>query len=831
MERFSLDGTWWLTEFIPGEGEAAGAFHPDFPLPPERTIPAKVPGVVHLDLMNAGKIPDPFYRRNELDARWVEEREWWYRRSFLVDKGFLSHDEVELVFHGLDTVATVWLNGEGLGETENMFVPHLFSVKGSLREGENILVVKFAPPTKVAEEREARFGKLWAAFYSARPYLRKAPYSFGWDWGPRLPTVGIWRPVELRAYDTACFRHLWGFVKALSDDRRQAEVQVEAEIHAVTETEATIHFELRHGDQNFEVSTPIPLMRGNQTVKATLTVSNPRLWFPNGLGDQPLYTLTATLKVEGAVISSHSVRVGLRTVELVRERDEEGESFLFRVNGIPVFCKGANWIPSDSFLPRVTGQRYRDLLTKAKGAHMNMLRVWGGGIYEDETFYDLCDELGIMVWQDFMFACAEYPEEAWFHEGVQREAETVVKMLRHHPCIVLWCGNNENDWLFHAGGFGRKDRFLGETIYARLLPRVCERLDPSRPYWQGSPFGGADPNSEREGDRHSWSVWSGWRDYSKYHEDRGRFISEFGFQAPPSLETVESFTAPQDRYPNSLVMEHHNKQGEGTERLYRFLAAHFRVPEDFADWIRLTQINQGEALKTGIVHWRRRKFKTAGTLFWQLNDCWPVVSWSVLDYFGRPKAAYYFVKRAFAPFLVAVLPEGEKVRVWLINDTLKEMTGTLVVRVQDFWGRVLKEKGEVVTVSPNASECPVTLTLPEGFDPFRHFVSAEFYPQVGEGAEPVSYDALFFVPFKHLPRPKGEVTRGVITVDGCRATVQIRATAFVKGVFLGVDGDPDAFWDDNAFDLLPGMTRTVTGHLSRPMGVNELRERLRIWFT
>ncbi|MFA0752762.1 MAG: hypothetical protein IMHGJWDQ_000524 [Candidatus Fervidibacter sp.] len=824
MERLCLDGAWWLTEFEVGEGEKAGAFIPDFVLPPNRTIPAQVPGVVHLDLMRASKIPDPFYRRNELAVRWVEEREWWYRREFEVLKPFLQHDEVELIFHGLDTVATIWLNGEKVGETDNMFIPHRFSVKPLLRSGRNVLVVKFDSPTHVAEERERRYGRLHSSFHSARPYLRKAQYSFGWDWGPRLPTFGIWRSVELCAYNVACLRSLWAYVTDLRNDASVAQVRVEAEIHAVREVEGRVRFHLERGNQQFLACVPVSLQLEDQTVYADITVNRPHLWFPNGLGEQPLYTLRCCVEVAGAAMDEKRVRVGLRKVELVRERDEEGESFLFRINGVPVFCKGANWIPADNFLPRMSKERYHQLLQKAAEAHMNMLRVWGGGIYEDEAFYEICDELGIMVWQDFMFSCAEYPEEAWFHEQVRAEAETIVKQLRYHPCIVLWCGNNENDWLFNLKARGQRDRFYGETIYAQILPEICERLDPSRPYWQSSPFGSTDPNSMQEGDRHSWEVWFQ-QSYPHYLRDTGRFISEFGFQAPPVLATIDTFTAPEDRYPNSAVMEHHNKCVEGMQRIYRFMAAHFKVPSDFADWVRVAQLLQGEALKTGITHWRRRKFKTAGALFWQLNDCWTVVSWSVLDYFARPKAGYYFVKRSFAPILVALLP-NDSPTVWVVNDTLKPISGRVIVRVQDLWGKAIWERSEEIQCLPNTAQCVFSISLPTEFDSLRHFIGAELW---GREGELIGYDALFLAPYQHLSFPPATLEMTITPSETGGWLLRVSADVFVKGVWLEVDGDSDAEFSDNAFDLLPGMTRTVLLRPSQPMGLAEVRQRLRYW--
>ncbi len=825
MESLRLDGTWWLTEFDRGEGERQGAFAEHFRLPPERTIPACVPGVVHLALMQAGKLPDPFYRCNEEVVRWVEEREWWYRCEFHLPGSFLQHDEVELVFHGLDTVATVWLNGERVGECDNMFIPHRFSVKHWLREGNNVLVVRLDSPTRVAEEREQQYGSLHASFYRARPYLRKAQYATGWDWGPRLATSGIWRSVELQAYNIACLRSVWGYVTALSEDRSAARVRVEAEIHAVKEAEGRIRFQLQRGSQHLVACVPVTLSLGNQTAYADLTVLNPQLWFPHSVGEQPLYDLRVGLEVEEQKLDEHRVRIGLRTVELVREPDEEGESFLFRINGEPVFCKGANWVPADNFLPRLTKEHYRKLLQKAVDAHMNMLRVWGGGIYEDECFYDLCDELGLMVWQDFMFSCAEYPEETWFHDQVRTEAEAIVKQLRHHPSIVLWCGNNENDWFNFMKVWGQRDRFYGETVYAQILPEVCQRLDPSRPYWQSSPFGGDDPNSMRQGDRHSWEVWFH-GDFHRYLQDTGRFISEFGFQAPPVLETIETFTAPEDRYPNSRVMEHHNKCAEGTQRIYRFMAGHFKVPGDFADWVWVAQLLQGEALKLGITHWRRRKFKTAGTLFWQLNDCWPVVSWSVVDYFGFAKAGYYFVRRAFAPLLITVIPEKPPT-LWLVNDAFSEVRGTATARIQDVWGTVLWEHQEEITVPANSAIHWLTVSLPEGFDPSRHFIAALFY--LPNQSEPVSYDVAFLAPYNHVQLPKAYVTMEVFPVGEGVYGVRLYAPMFVKGVCLRVVGDPAAEFSDNAFDLLPNMERVITVQPTIKMSLADFQTRLQTW--
>ncbi len=827
MKRVDLGGLWWLMEFDVGEGEREGAFSPGYRPRPDRSLPATVPGVVHLDLMRSGVIPDPFVGKNELAVQWVEEREWWYRTEFAVPDEILRCALVDLVFYGLDTVASVWLNGEKLGETDNMFRTYRFPVGNLLSPAQNTLAVRFAPATLTAEAKMREGGPLWSVFYSARPYIRKAQYSFGWDWGPRLPTCGIWRPVLLEGYDAVAVRHLWAYLRELSSDG-SAEVVAEATLFAAAPVTVSLSFRLESEEgEREENKLETNLTPGLQHLSCVLTVPAPRLWYPAGVGDPNLYRLSVEVDSEGKGIEESSVMTGLRTVELLQEPDDEGASFLFRINGAPVFCKGANWIPADSFLPRATEGVYRRLLVLARDAHMNMLRVWGGGIYENDAFYSHCDRLGIMVWQDFMFACAEYPEDETFLQEVRSEAEETVLRLRHHPSIMLWCGNNENDWGFHAGWFGRRERFFGLKIYSAVLPEVCRQLDPSRPYWQSSPFGGADPNSMSEGDRHSWDVWSAWRHPSGYLADTGRFISEFGFQSAPAIETVRSFAEEKDLYPNSSVMEHHNKQGEGTERLFRFLSAFYRVPEKLDDWIRMTQVVQGEALRTGILHWRRRKFRTAGALFWQLNDCWPVVSWSVIDYFGRPKASYFITKRSFAPVTISLVRTGDNVAVWLVNDLTRVITGRLSVSLQNMWGEVVGQSETVVAVGSNRSEQVATFPLPSGIDEASHLVFGSFTLE-GE-REPATYDILFFAPPKHLALPPHPVVVEAVKSFGDRAEITVRAIAAAKSVILEVDGDPDALWTDNAFDMVAGQVKHIGVSLSRPISGGDLARRLRLW--
>lgn len=829
--EISLNGPWKLKGFPKLDGEAQGAYKPGFPV--DDWLPARVPGVVHLDLMANKVIPDPFRDLNEEAVRWVDDVEWWYRRSFDLSGDVLEREVVELVFEGLDTLATVWVNGVKVGETCNMFTPYRFSVKEHLRPGRNTVAVRFKPAKRAAEEllesrRELR-EKYW---FLPRSYVRKAQYSFGWDWGPALPTAGIWRGVKLVAYDKARLGHLALIPLEVAED--EAVVKLSAEVYSSEKTDVRVRFSLKNGEDEVENWVEHAVEPGRNDVECVVNVKHPKLWWSRGYGAQNLYRLSAGLYLGGSLLDRAETRVGIRSVELVQEPDEEGKTFIFRVNGKPVFCKGANWIPADSFLPRVTERRYRRLLELAAKAGMNMLRVWGGGIYEDDFFYDLCDELGIMVWQDFMYACAEYPEEDWFLKEAEREAEEVLRRLRRHPCIVLWCGNNENQWLgrYYVARRGG-GRLSGLKIYDEILPRLCKRLIPTTPYWPSSPYGGADPNSESEGDRHNWEVWSWWQDYHHYLRDRGRFLSEFGWQAPPTLEHFREYvsTGVEDLSPQSRVVEAHEKQVEGLERLYRFLAAHYPVKEDFELFTLYCQLNQGEALKTAVQHWRSRMFKTSGCLIWQLDDCWPVISWSLIDYGLNPKPAYYFVKRAFKPVItplifVKPMPQsaGKKpsVRVYVVNETEEELKALLSFHVMNLYGEALRSEQFNVSVPPYTSQ----LVLEREVD----------LPSIDDGllavtlekdGEVISEECRTLLEPKHLKPPRPSIRVEAVKLCEREFEVRLRSDVYAKAVWLKLERT-EAEYEDNFFDLLPRRLKTVKVAVEEDLSLEEFRDRLEV---
>lgn len=790
MNIIDLNGTW---EFQPDWHSPRISQLSDGLFKKDEWLLARVPGTVHTDLLAAERIPDPFHRDNEWQVQWVAEIGWRYRRVFHVPAEFLSSAAIQLAADGLDTFAAIFINGQQVAETENMFLPHRFEVKPLLRPGENEIEIRFDSPMQRAQELETRYGKLPVALESYRVYVRKAQYSFSWDWGPKLATSGVWRSIRLEGHQHLRIDNLFVEVK-LDATLQRASVSTKIEVERFSHFEADFLIEI--SGQNFHAKKQIKSSENN--LIGDFVVEQPQLWWPNGYGAQPLYELNVTASVNGEIVDEHRARFGVRRLELRREKDAGGESFVFCLNNVPVFCKGANWIPADSFVPRVSDEKYRALLTMARDAHTNMLRIWGGGIYEQKIFYDLCDELGILVWQDFMFACGGYPDYPEFADDVRHEVATVIQQLRNHPCLVLWCGNNENEWIWNMETRRSYREMPGVSLFEKIIPEICAEHDPSRPYWQSSPFGGEDPNSEYEGDRHQWNIWSNWVDPAAVAKDRGRFLSEFGFQAPATLSTWKKFLTPEDLQPQGAVFEHHNKQVEGSERLYRFLAGHVKMPHDFDDFIYKTQIVQAEALKTMVEHWRREKFHTAGALFWQLNDCWPVSSWAVIDSELQPKAAYWYARRFFAPLLVSFKPAGKFVEVWVTNDALVTIAAEFEFEVLNFAGEVSWARRERVLIPANLSLRLAAPAFAEflQIDPHRHYLRA----RLRQDGRVLAENRHFFCRYKHLQLPPPHLAWQLKKTDGPTWEVQVKSDRFVKALALP-EPPAGATLTENYFDL------------------------------
>lgn len=809
MRQISLSEGWRLKQRDPSldlEADFAKA---------EGWIPAVVPGTVHQDLIAAGLLPDPFDGLNERAAQWVGEVEWLYHCGFDLP-AYQPDETATLCFDGLDTFATVWLNGAQVLSSDNMFVPRRIDVSRLLRSGANQIQIRFESALLRGREREAEGGvlPLWNGD-SSRLYVRKAQYHYGWDWGPVLMTAGPWRAVRLEFF-SARIADLHCPVEVAAD-LQSAVVPVDLEIEVgedvardAAETarfldELTVRIELFDPDGAMIGATTLPADGGK--INTELAVHAPRLWWPNGYGDRPFYRLVAELHRGSAILDRRELRLGLRRLRLVQEPllSEPGTTFLFEVNNVPIFCGGANWIPADNFTPRITPERYRAWCEQAAMANMVMLRVWGGGIYEHEAFYEACDDLGLLVWQDFMFGCGVYPAPGWFRDSVRAEAEAQVRRLRHYPSLALWCGNNEDYQI--AASTGRydlnltpeenADHFPARLIYERLLPEVCATLDPTRAYWPGSPYGGHDGSDQTFGDRHTWDVWHGriapYQDYPLYH---GRFVSEFGMQAFPDRVTIESFTLPAERYPQSRSLDHHNKAADGPRRLAVYLNDNVRIPADLDGYIYATQLVQAESLLAAVRGWRRRwggpgRYLTAGALVWQLNDCWPVVSWAMSDYYLRPKPALYAVRRALAPLALGLARTADGADLWAVNGTTAGVEAEIELRTWTLTGDMVAMEKLSVSLAPDRA----TELGPFGFDPGASLI---FDARLIQEERVVARASLWPEPLKYLTLPDPVIVLDLVSPEELR----IRAARPAKGVVLSA-GDGVA-WSDNYLDLMPG---------------------------
>ncbi|MGD6851555.1 MAG: beta-mannosidase [Candidatus Bathyarchaeia archaeon] len=823
VEEVVLGGLWRFKGFRRCDGEEQGAYRTDIEV--NDWLLAEAPLTAHTNLLANKLIPDPFMGVNEREVQWVNESEWWYRKEVELTAELIGKDVVELAFESLDTFATVWVNNVKVGEANNMFTPWRFNIKQAAKLGKNLIAIRFKPVNKVAAELERqhkhKYISLSADNFSARPYVRKAQYSFGWDWGPTLPTAGIWRKAKVVAYDTARLGYLAGLPEEISSSK--ARVKISVEVYAAKETTLQVKFVLEGFGQKIEQDIVLEAKVGRNFADYTLEVENPHLWWPRGYGEPDLYTATAQLLDKEELLDQSTAKVGVRNIKLVQEPDEEGKSFIFQINGQNVFCRGANWVPADSFLPKVNYERYAKLLDYAAEANFNMLRVWGGGVYEADEFYDLCDTLGIMVWQDFMYVCAGYPEEEWFLKEAEREAMAAVLRLRGHPSIVLWCGNNENQWL-HSVLWRVRDkveRLYGSQIYESLLLRVCKFLDPTRPYRPSTPFGGEDSSGRQEGDRHNWEVWSQGIDYPAYLEDNGRFISEFGWQAPPTMKLLQAYIEKQDLTPDSFAFKAHEKQVGGLELLKALLSIHYPVPADMERFVLYSQLNQAEALKTGVTHWRSRMFKTSGCLMWQLNDCWPVISWSLIDYGLNPKPAYYTVKRAYQPIIAPLIVKGDRVECYIINETAAELKAKLRFEVLTFLGETLYYQVSETAVPPFTSK--LALEKPLNSLPVQD--DCILVATLESAGKEIAVDSITVAEPKNLKLPNAAIQVAPKTLDPKTFEITLQSSVYAKAVALDA-GNLGCKLSDNFFDLLPNKHKKVICRLEKDISPEQFNNAL-----
>lgn len=806
MKSLSLDGEWLFKSDSDSEW-----------------LPAVVPGDVHIDLLKNKRIEDPLYGTNAERYKWIEEKTWIYRKIFNIEKAFIQK-RIELVFNGLDLDAEIFLNGIKIGENHNAFIPYSVDVTNVIKEGENELLVYLDVGKKRVKDKPLDRYYVGEDYY--RIWMRKPQFVFGWDWGPYLPTCGIWRSVELKSYESSAIRDVY-IRSSILGNKARLDIDIELENFNFEPVEIELSLLLK-GDEEHGVGEKFILNPGINKRSYSLEINNPKLWFPQPLGEPYLYSFTVTISEKDRELDSYSCSYGIREVKLIREPIDEGESFIISINGKEVFCKGADWIPADSIIANVSREKYEKLIRFALDANFNMFRIWGGGIYEDPYFYELCDKNGIMIWQDFMFACAPYPDDdSEFMKEVEKEAVSIIKQLRNYASLVLWCGNNENQWIHYMGAWGGRDtRLYGLKIYDELLPKLVKELDPTRPYWPSSPYGGEDPNSELCGDRHAWQLSIQTDDpyervnYKLYALDKGKFISEFGQLSPPLKKSLEEFTPKEELYLDSPTWKFHNntfERGNIKAALERFFIPQEKLSLD--EYLIAGQMIQAEALKFALEHWKNRMFNTAGELFWMYSDCWGTTGgWTVVDYYLRKKPAYYYVKRAYEPIHISFRECNNYLEVIVTNETYKPLVVEVEYGVKSFDGTILmKGKGRFNLLHIG----PTKIGEIDASKIFKAYKNKAFvYAKLYDRNVCISSNRMFLVDFKELDLPEAKIIPELSIIKDNKYQLKLSTDNFAW--FVCIDCPDNIELSDNYFDIFPKEDYTITLNTSKAIELKDI---------
>lgn len=820
MKELSLNGTWTLRK----EGNL------------EENIQALVPGCVHMDLLREGLISDPYDRDNEIKLLWIADQGWTYERQFFVDESMMKYEEVSLCCEGLDTLAHVYINGNKIGYTDNMFRTWEFSVKNALHVGQNSIRIVFDAIMPYVREKE-KIRHLHAPIRIrheeyGRPWVRKEQCNFGWDWGPVLPTSGIWRSIKLVGANTARIddilveqRHLQNCV----------DLEISVLLNRIATTGVIAEVILTDPELNNVTVTSEPATEEN--ISVCTSVQNPHLWWPNGMGAQSLYNLTINIyNTNKELLDTTARKIGLRRIELVQEDDAWGRSFYFRSNGISFFAKGANWIPADAFAPSVKDSTYRQLLQSMVDANMNMIRIWGGGIYEQDEFYNFCDEFGILVWQDFMFACSAYPaDDPQFVENLKEEFKEQVKRLQHRACLALWCGNNEMEMIVAKDKPDNTWPKMPWDVYTKLfddiLPSIVHMYDSSRSYWPSSPHTPVgdridhwDPSS---GDAHLWAVWHGREPFEWYRTAFHRFCSEFGFQSFPEPRTIASFARENERNITSPIMEFHQRGQHGNPNIMHYMLSWFRMPRgnDATYW--MSQIQQGLSIKYAVEHWRQNMPRCMGALFWQLNDCWPVASWASIDYFGRWKALQYMAKRFFAPILVSGVEniENGTVDVFISCDHIRVGKGCINWRITDAAGTIYDRGEAETTLQPHGSSNVTQIDVRKSVDSIP-LEQVMVWLEMSCDSRVVSENLVLFGRPKHLSIPKPGYTITVNQDNSTSFAIVVKCTTPLYWLFFH-STDKDILFSDNFFSMPADSEKTIYAYCRDGMSLSIFKQMLK----
>lgn len=808
--------------------------------------PATVPGTVHTDLFANKLIEDPFYRLNERGQQWIDKEDWIYETKLSLSDEMLRQDNIDLIFNGLDTYADIYINDKLVQKTDNMFRTWRVKAKQLLQPGENTLKVYFNSPVKIdvpkwdalpyhyeASNDQSENGGLFDKKISI--FARKAGYHYGWDWGPRLVTSGIWRPVILEAWSGSRINDVFIHQKEVS--KQKAVIDGEVEVVADKSSKAIVSISDATSGKVYGKQT-VNLTEGSNKVHINFNISNPKLWWSNGLGDPYRYSFKTTITVKGKTLDSRTVKTGLRSLRIVHQPDKDGHTFYVELNGQPVFMKGANYIPLDNFLPRVTDEKYRKLITDAATCNYNMLRVWGGGTYENDIFYDLCDEKGILIWQDFMFACSLYPAEGALLENIRQEAIDNVKRLRNYACIALWCGNNEcNDGWY---GWGWKKRYERqnpayatlirkqyEDTYNKVLPDVVKAYAPETFYWPSSPFATNEGlSNDKDGDRHYWDVWHGKKPIEDYNIERSRFFSEYGFQSFPDYESVQRYAPEaidQDIY-SDVMMSHQRGGNHANGLINTYLLTEYQKPKDFESFLYMNQVLQGDAIKTAIESHRRQMPYCMGTLYWQIDDCWPVASWSSIDYYGRWKALQYYSKKAYKDLLVSPILQQDKLNIYIVSDRRSSCKKELDIQIFDLQGKLINQQKQEVEIAANTSKVYLSLDIDQVLKgtPKSNVV---IVARLKDNKTAEDYcNHYFLLKQKDMDYPKANISHTIAPIEG-GYRLTLKSDSFARAVYIAT-GDAEATFSDNFMDIMPGEAINIDIHTSLP--IQKIQEKLKI---
>ena len=807
-------------------------------------LEASVPGDVHTDLLKNGLIEDPFYRLNEHDLQWIDKTDWEYKTEFDLSQKDLNSHSLALEFQGIDTYSSIYLNDSLIGTTDNMFIGKTVDIKNFAKLGKNKLYIKLFSPINIGVKLHDSLGYDISSFNGndlaeigkvegnkrVSVFTRKAPYHFGWDWGPRLVTSGIWQPINIKTWNYFNIEDL--YIRQISLDE-SASLVAEIELESYLEIDEMIS-EIYVDNQ--KVSTDlIYINKGANKIEIPFTIKDYELWWPNGMGNQNMYDVKVKLQSNNNFVTS-SKRVGLREINLVTSQDSVGNNFYFEVNKKPVFMKGVNYIPQDIFLNRVSDDKYEELLESAVDANMNMIRVWGGGIYENEIFYNLCDEKGLLVWQDFMFACAMYPGDEDFLKSVEQEAKYNVKRLRGHPSIALWCGNNEvrsawKNWGWEKDVMENQSPEIASVIskayddvFHKILPEVVNNLDTSTAYWPSSPgstFSGGT-ESYTSGDAHYWGVWWGKEDFESYNQKVPRFMSEFGFQSFPEFSSVDKYTNESDYSIYSEVMKSHQRSSIGNSTIEDYMLRHYNKPKSFKGYLYVSQILQAYGMSIGMESHRRNKGYSMGSLYWQLNDCWPVASWSSIDYFGKWKALHYSTKKAFQPVLINFLKTDSEIELHIISDLLESKEVDLNLKVLSFSGEVLYELNKSYLLQQNSTMKAESLSidwLNKNFDPNSSLLVASLFSEEIE----ISNNNYYLSEFKDIkltkPLIEYEIDELINTFE-----VSFKSKNLVKNVFVDIASSQN--FSDNYFDMIPGKEYKISINKEESLTLDDIKRKI-----